>query len=127
MNIALWIIQVVLAMMFAMTGFMKLAMPIADLAAQMPWAGAVPVWMVRMPGIAELFGAVGLLLPSLFRIKPRLTGFAAIGLMVVMLLGAGLHASRGEFMMVGPTIILALLSGFVAWGRLMGRPIEPKE
>ena len=115
-----------LAGMFGMVGFMKLTASIADLAAQMPWAGDVPIWMVRAPGIAELFGMLGLLLPSILRIKPKLTGYAGIGLAIVMILGTGLHVSRGEFMMIAPNTILALLCLFVAWGRLKARPIEPR-
>lgn len=125
-NIALWILQVILAAMFLMTGFTKITTPLADLNALMPWTADVPQVMIRLIGTAELLGAIGLLLPSLLRVKPVLTPVAAAGLVVVMLLAALFHASRGEFSAIGFNFVLALLAALVAWGRLKKVALVPR-
>ena len=126
LHIALWVAQVLLAGMFLMTGFMKLTQPVDALAGQMPWVLTVPVALVRFIGAAELAGALGLLLPSLTRIQPRLTVLAALGLVVVMVLASGLHLSRGEGAMVPMNLVLAAVAGFIAWGRSKAAPIAPR-
>src|SRR5688572_7514626 len=93
---ALWTVQILLAAAFAMAGATKVSAPIADLAQQMPWTQALPPALVRFIGSAELAGALGLLLPSLMRVAPRLTPLAASGLVTIMTLAAGFHLSRGE-------------------------------
>jgi putative oxidoreductase len=125
-NIALWIVQVILAAMFLMAGFTKITKTEADLAAMMPWTEAVPLLMVRFIGTAEFLGAVGLLLPSLLRIKPVLTPVAASGLVLVMTLAAVFHISRGEFGAIGFNLMLALLAGLVAWGRFKKAPLATR-
>lgn len=112
--------------MFLMAGFMKLSQPIAQLATMLPWASQVPAALVRFIGLAEVLGGLGLVLPSLLRIQPRLTGWAAVGLVLVMVLAAAFHLSRGESPMVGPNLFIALLAAFVAWGRFKAAPIQPK-
>ena len=126
LHISLWIAQVLLAGMFLMTGVMKLTQPIDALAAQMPWVTSFAPAMVRFIGAAELAGALGLLLPSLTRIQPRLTVLAALGLVVVMVLASALHLSRGEGAMVPMNLALAALAAFVAWGRSKAAPIAPR-
>ena len=126
LHVTLWVVQVLLAGMFLMTGLMKLTQPIATLAASLPWATSVPGLLVRFIGAAELAGALGLLLPSLTRIQPRLTALAALGLAVVMLLAAGFHATRGEYAMLPMNLVIALVALFVAWGRGKAAPIHPR-
>ena len=92
----------------------------------MLFAGDIPEFAVRLAGLAEMLGAVGLILPSVTRIMPKLTPAAAAGLATVMLLAAVLHISRGELQMLVPTIVLGSLAAFVAWGRFKKLPIEPK-
>ena len=123
---ALWVVQVLLAVAFGMSGLMKLSTPIADLAAQMAWVGSVPPMLVRFIGAAELAGAIGLILPALTRIQPRLTALAAVGLIVVMVLASVVHATRGEFGMLPVTVVLGALAAFVAWGRGKAAPITPR-
>lgn len=122
-HITLWILQVLLALAFGMAGFMKLTTPIAELAKQMPWTGDVPVSLVRLIGVAELAGALGLILPALTRIRPALTILAAGGLALVMVLAAGFHLTRSEMPMVVPNLVLGFLAGLVAWGRSKKTPI----
>ena len=126
LHVTLWVVQVLLAGMFLMTGLMKLTQPIATPAASLPWATSVPELLVRFIGAAELAGALGLLLPSLTRIQPRLTALAALGLAVVMLLAAGFHATRGEYAMLPMNLVIALVALFVAWGRGKVAPIHPR-
>lgn len=125
-NFALWAIQGILAVTFAMAGFMKLATPIPELATSMAWAGDVPALMVRFIGVSELLGAIGLIIPALTRIKPEYTTYAAIGLVTVMVLAAIFHLIRGEFPFIMINAILGGLAAFVAWGRHTKVPILAK-
>src|SRR5438067_13293228 len=72
---ALWIVQVLLALVFLFAGGVKLVVPFEELAAGMPIA--LPEWFVRFIGVAEVLGALGLILPGLVRIRPGLTPLAA--------------------------------------------------
>jgi uncharacterized membrane protein YphA (DoxX/SURF4 family) len=126
LHITLWIAQVILAAMFLMSGFMKLSQPIDQLAKMLPWAAQVPEALVRFIGVAEVLGAVGLILPSLLRIQPKLTPIAAVGLALVMLLAVVFHISRGETPAIGMNFILIAIAAFIAWGRFKKAPIAPK-
>lgn len=125
-NNILWTLQVLLAALFLMAGSMKLFQPISELAKMLPWATEFPAVMVRFIGLSELLGAIGLLLPSIFRIQPILTPIAAIGLSIVQLLAMGFHLSRGESSMIGANIVFISLAVLIAWGRLKVAPIAPK-
>ncbi len=124
MNIALWILQGLLAAAFAMAGLNKLfSSPDALIEAGMAWVAAVPPWVPKLAGAAEVLGAIGLILPAALRIKPILTPLAAVGLVTVMVLAGALHASLGEYGMLPVNAVLGGLAAFVAWGRLKARPI----
>ena len=82
--------------------------------------------MARVSGWAEVAGALGLVLPSLTRIQPRLTPLAAVCLAVVMALAVLLHVSRGEFPQVVPPLVIGALCLFVAWGRTKKVVIPPR-
>lgn len=125
-NIALWIAQALLGAMFIMAGAMKASQPIEALAASLPWVTSTPAELVRFIGVSELLGGLGLLLPAILRIKPILTPVAALALVLVMILAAGFHASRGEFELIGMNVVLMAMAGFIAWGRLKKAPIAPK-
>ena len=118
--------QLLLAAAFGMAGVMKSTMPMADLTAAMGWPGDVPPTLVRFIGASELAGALGLVLPSATRIRPLLTPLAAIGLVIVMVLAALFHVSRGEAFALPVNIVLGGLAAFVAWGRLRRAPIFPR-
>lgn len=126
MNIALWVAQVLLGVMFLMAGFTKATMPIEQLAGSLPWVQEVSTGLVRFIGISELLGGLGLLLPSILRIKPILTPIAAIGLAVVMLFAMVFHISMGEMNVIGVNIVMMAIAGFIAWGRFKKVPILPK-
>ena len=127
MKYALWVVQILLAIAFGMAGFGKLVRPIADVVEIVgPWAAEIPALVVRFIGLAEVLGAIGLILPALTRIQPRLTPLAASGLVVVMILAAIFHATRGEFSGIIPNIVLLALAAFVAYGRTKLVPIEAR-
>jgi putative oxidoreductase len=122
MNIALWIVQVLLAAAFAAHGLMFLAPP-PEIAAQMN--ATLPRWFQIFLGVAEVMAAAGLTLPGLTRIAPKLIVWAAGGLMIVMVSATALHAVRGEFSSAATTLVLLVLATFVAYGR-QRRPIQPR-
>lgn len=125
-NIALWAVQVLLGLMFLMAGAMKASQPIETMAESLPWVTDVSAGLVRFIGVSELLGGLGLLLPSLLRIKPFLTVWAAIGLAVVMIFAAIFHGSRGEFSAIGMNVVMAAMFVFIAWGRSKKVPILAK-
>lgn len=118
MTYALWIIQVLLALMFLFAGGTKLVIP-PDVLASMGSPNQIPLpgWFVRFIGVAEVLGALGLILPGLLRIKPWLTPLAAAGLVVIMVGATVLHiVADGVAAGVIP-LLLGLLAAFVAYGR----------
>ncbi len=126
LNISLWVAQGILAAMFLMAGAMKSTQPVEQLATSLRWVTKVPVALVRFIGISEFLGAVGLLLPSILRIQPKLTVWAAIGIATIMLFALIFHASKGEFSAIGMNVVLGLIAVFVAWGRAKKVSIKPK-
>ncbi|WP_027345481.1 DoxX family protein [Hamadaea tsunoensis] len=117
MNIALWILQAVLAIMFGLSGLGKLFQPRTRLAAQYPWMTDFSDNTVKFIGLMEVLGAVGLILPGATGIVPVLTAVAAAGLALMMLLGVLLHIRRKETRGVVVAGILLILAAVVAWGR----------
>lgn len=117
MHIALWVAQGLFAVIFLMAGLTKLFQPIEAMAESMPWVLEVPQGLVRFIGISELLGGVGLILPSVLRIKPTLSVWAALGLATIMVLAVIFHGSRGEFPAIGANVLFISILGFIAWGR----------
>ncbi len=126
LHISLWIVQILLAVMFGMAGFMKSTMPIPELAQKLVWVGSTPVILVRFIGLCELAAAIGLILPAALRIMPKLTPLAASGLVAIMILAVPFHLQRGEANLIGVPIVLGVLAAFVARGRFRGVPIEAR-
>ncbi len=118
LRVSLWAAQVILFLLFGIVGFMKVTQPIPVLSRTMAWVADAPVGLVRFVGVAEVAGALGVLLPTLTGIAPWLTPLAAAGLGTVMLLAILVHLARGEFSGLALPIVLAVVSAFVAWGRL---------
>ena len=117
LNIALWAVQILLAGSLVWAAGMKLLQPVSTLAAMWPWAGQVPAALVKFTGVVDLLGGLGLVLPMLLRIKPRLTYFAAIGVIVLLVTACIFHLSRGEAKQIIPNVIFICMAVFVAWGR----------
>lgn len=116
MNIALWALQVILALIFLMAGSMK-ALQYEKARASLPWVKDVAKGLVQFIGFAEILGAIGLVLPLLVGLPAILTPLAATGLAVTMALAAGFHLRRGESKGVPMNLILLLFAAFVAYGR----------
>jgi uncharacterized membrane protein YphA (DoxX/SURF4 family) len=118
MNLALWIVAVVLAATFAGSGLMKLLVPKDKLVnSGQGWAQDYTPTNIRLIGFVELLGAAGLILPAVTHIAPILVPLAAIGLVLVMVGAAMVHARRKEAMNIGVNAVLLALAVFVAWGR----------
>jgi len=126
LSIGLWVVQGLLAFAFGMAGFMKTTAPIADLTAMMVWPGALPPPLVRFIGGAEFLGALGMILPSVTRILPRLTPLAGAGLATIQSLAIGFHILRGEFNALPINLTLGALAAFIAWGRYKKAPIPAR-
>jgi putative oxidoreductase len=115
MKIALWIVQAFLALAFIGSGLMKL-FAFSQYAAMAPEM-ADQRGLVTFIGIAELAGALGLILPSLTGVVPVLTTWAAVGLATIMVLATGFHLINAEYSHIPVTVILFALAAFVVYGR----------
>lgn len=119
---ALWIAQVLLALVFLFAGGMKLVVPIADLTKQIPLPGA----FLRFIGLCEFSGGLGLILPGLLRIRPNLTAIAAGGLVIIMAGATGISMAGGAIAPAVPPLVIGLLAGLVAYGRSRIAPIPER-
>lgn len=126
LNIILWVTQVLLAATLIWAAAMKLFQPIEKLSAMWPWAGQAPVALVKCTGVIDLLGALGLLLPALLRIRPKLTPIAAVAIIILMICASIFHIARSEASVIGVNIIFALMAAFIAWGRWSKASILPK-
>jgi DoxX-like family len=126
LRIGLWIAQVLLFVAFGGAGLVKLLTPIPQLAAMMPWAGDHSEAFVRMIGLIDLAGGLGILLPALTRIMPRLTVLAALGCVTLQIFAIVFHVSRGEAVVTPLNLVLLALAVFVLWGRSRKAPILPR-
>ena len=81
------------------------------------WAHDFSPTSIRLIGLAEIFGAIGLILPAAMHIAPILIPLAAVGFALVMAGAAAVHARRKEAPMVAMDAVLLVLAVFVAWGR----------
>jgi len=122
-NIVLWIVQGLLTLAFLLSGFTKAFQPLATVRKNMPWASDVPAPFVRFLGVAEMLGAIGLILPAITGIGTWLTVAAAAGLAVVMASASIFHASRREYSTIGMNVVLLLLAVLVIVGRLTFAPL----
>jgi uncharacterized membrane protein YphA (DoxX/SURF4 family) len=122
MNILLWILQVLAALLYAASGVMKVFM-FDKISADQPAFGALPreAWMAL--GILELVCVVGLIVPSAFRWHPKLTVVAAAVLAIESLVFIWVHVKYGEIPPIIMSAVLGLLMAFVAYGRIILKPI----
>lgn len=123
MNVVLWTLQVLLAVAFLMHGVFFLAPP----AAMVPTLNAsIPTALRTFIGVAEVLAAIGLTLPGITRIQPRLVAWAAAGLTVLMATATVLHAARGEISFAVTTAILFAVVAFVTYMRWKVKPISTR-
>ncbi|MCA9552557.1 MAG: DoxX family protein [Myxococcales bacterium] len=126
LHITLWVLQVLLGIAFFATGFMKLVVPAAELAEKMTWVRSPIGFLLPLIGAVEALGGLGLILPSVTRIMPKLTPLAALGLVIVMVGAMGTHVALGEYPEVTAPLVFAVLCGFVGWGRWKKAPIAAR-
>ena len=123
LNITLWLIQGLLGLAFLGAGAMKTFSPLANLRKNMAWVDHVPQALVRFIGIAEILGAIGLILPAVTHILPWLTIAAAVGLALIMILAIIYHATHREWPVIGANVMLLLLALFIVLGRSAWVPL----
>jgi uncharacterized membrane protein YphA (DoxX/SURF4 family) len=122
MSIALWVVQALLAAAFLVSGATKLSQPKEKLVENMAWVEDFSQATVRIIGVLEVSGAIGVVLPALTGIVPWLTPLAAVGLVLTMIGAALTHLRRAEYGPVAVTAILLILAFFVAYGRFFVLP-----
>ncbi len=122
----LWLAQGLLGLTFAGTGVWKLATPIPRLAEMIPWAGQVSPSFLQLTAVFDLLGGVGVVLPTLTRIKPGVAVLAALGCAALQVCAAVFHVSRGEGASTPFNVFMVALSLFVAWGRSYRAPVAPR-
>ena len=115
MEIAYWIVAGLLGAFYLYAGGKKAVQSKEQLAPMMGWVDTVPMRLVRVIGVVEILGAAGLVLPPLTGIAPVLATAAALGFLVLQVLAAGLHLSRGEVKETGLNGILIVLAAAAVW------------
>lgn len=118
MNIALWIIQILLALLFLFAGGTKIILPVEVLQSMgSPNQIILPGLLLKFIGVCEVLGALGLILPGLLRKRPSLTPLAAAGLVIIMVGAVALTiAADGVVAGIVP-LVVGILCAFVAYGR----------
>ena len=119
MNIALWIAQGLLVLVYLLAGGIKVVRPRGQLVASgnFDWMKDSSDAGVKAVGLVEILGALGVILPRLTGIAPILTPIAAIGLVVVQICAFRVHLVRNERQPLPANVLLLLLAAFVAVGR----------
>jgi uncharacterized membrane protein YphA (DoxX/SURF4 family) len=112
-NVVLWILQVLLAVLFLFAGVMKFVMPIEEMTKQI----ALPGLFLHFIGVAEILGAIGLILPGILRIRTGLTPLAAAALVVIMVGATVVNLMTGQQGGALTTVVVGLLLALVAYRR----------
>jgi len=120
MSRALWIVQGLLAALFLFAGVMKLVLPLDQMTGTIPLPGA----FLRFIGVVEVLGAVGLILPSLLRVRPGLTPLAAGGLVIIMIGAVWITVAGGDVAPAMIPLLVGVLAAFVAYGRWRLAPLS---
>ena len=123
-NGVLWAAQWVLGLYFLGVGVSHFVIP-DGLPQFMGWFYELDISLHRAAGAAEILGGLGLILPSVTRIRPRLTILAAIGLVLVMLGAIVWHVPREEWASIGTNAVNIIILGYIAYGRSRLAPLEP--
>ncbi|NRQ19146.1 DoxX family protein [Ensifer sesbaniae] len=118
LQISLWSVQTLIFAAFILFGSQKLFMPAEALASmwQTQWPVEYPT-LLRFTGLIDVAGGIGMILPALTRIQPRLTVLAALGCTILQICAIIFHATRGEFAALPLNFILLPLVAFILWGR----------
>ena len=119
---ALWLVQWLLAALFLWAGGMKLVLPLDAMQGPFPLSGA----FLRFIGVCEVLGAIGLILPSVLRVRPALTPLAAAGLVIIMIGATVITLATESAATALVPLVTGLLAAFVAYGRWLLVPICPR-
>ncbi len=122
MNILLWVLQIVAALLYGASGIMKIFM-FDRISGDVPSFGALPREAWRTLGIVELVCVVGLIVPAAVSWRPTLTVVAAAVLAFESLVFIGVHAKYGEIGSIVMSAVLGLVMAFIAYGRMVLKPI----
>lgn len=120
MTYILWIVQVLLSLTFLFAGSTKFIMSVEQMNSMSKIS--LPGWLIHFIGVCEILGAIGLILPWLLGIKPKLTPLAACGLVVIMIGAVTLTVAGGDILPALFPLVVGLLAAFVAWGRFRMLP-----
>jgi len=114
MKYALWIVQILLAALFLFAGVVKFIT-----SAEQMQSGPIvlPLWLIYFVGVAEILGAMGLILPGVLGVGRRLTSLAAIGLIVIMVGATVITLRSGLTGIALFSLVVGFLAFFVAYGR----------
>jgi hypothetical protein len=123
MNILLWVLQILAAILYGGSGVMKVFM-FDKVSGDVPSFGALPreAWMTL--GIVELICTVGLIVPAALRWEPTLTVVAASVLAIESLVFVGVHVKYREITPIIMSCVLGVLMAFIAYGRMVLEPIS---
>ena len=119
MTYALWIVQGLLALVFLFAGGMKLVLPLEAMQGPV----VLPGPFLRFIGVAEVLGALGLILPGLLRLRPGLTPLAAAGLVIIMMGATVVTLAGGQLAPALLPAVVGLLAAVVAFGRWRLAPL----
>ena len=115
MTVAYWVVAGLLAAFYVYAGGKKLVQSPDELRPMMAWVDSMPLAQVRAIGAVEVLGAAGLLLPPLTGVAPWLALVAAVGFVVLQVLGGALHVRRGETSVIGLNVALVVVAAVTAW------------
>ena len=122
MNVLLWVLQVLAALLYGASGVMKVFM-FEKVSGDVPSFGALPREAWTALGLLELVCTVGLIVPAAFHWQPTLTVVAATTLAVESLVFIWVHVKYREIPPIVMSVVLGLLTAFIAYGRMVLAPI----
>lgn len=117
MLVFLWVAEIVLALLYLGLGVMRLVQPYDKLVRVLRWPADFPAWAVKLIGLAEILGALGLIIPAAADVAPILTPIAACALGMLMAGAVAVHLRRRERQRVALPCILLAVNVFIAIGR----------
>jgi uncharacterized membrane protein YphA (DoxX/SURF4 family) len=118
LNVLLWVLQVLLAMLFMFAGVMKFLMPVEEMTKQI----ALPGWFLHFIGCAEILGGIGLVLPGILKIRTGLTPLAAEALIIIMIGATAVNLKIGQRGAALTTVVIGLLLVIVSYNRRRKAP-----
>jgi uncharacterized membrane protein YphA (DoxX/SURF4 family) len=121
-DLALWILQAIVAVLFALAGYGHW-LGYERSKARMAWVAAVPRWSAAVIGILELAGAIGVVLPAATHVAVWLTPLAALLLAILMAFAIVFHAIRREYVNITNNVVLGIIAAAVAYGRYVLVPL----